>query len=90
MFHESNVAARYPSAVAERSQPGVRTADDRPPPGEFFAVLWRRRPWILLGTLAGLSGAVAFLAHVTPRYTSVEQLLIHPNRSEERRVGKEL
>jgi len=77
MFHESSVATRYP--VVERAQPGARALDNDPPPGEFFAVLWRRRPWIMLGMLAGLLGAVAFLTLVTPRYTSVAQLLIDPN-----------
>jgi len=80
MFHESTAAPRYPSVVStERPQTNVRQREEAAAPGEFFAVLWRRRPWILIGTLAGLLSAVLFLATVTPRYTAVAQLLIDPN-----------
>src|SRR4029077_8951204 len=78
MFQESSATARFPSVVsAERAQPA--RADDQAPPGEIFTVLWRRRIWLLLGTLVGLLAAVAFLALATPKYTAVAQLLIDPN-----------
>src|SRR2546423_762581 len=79
MFNESGAVARFPSVVApERPQPDVQR-EERAPPGEIFAVLWRRRMWIVLGILAGVIAAVAFLITVTPRYTAVAQLLIDPN-----------
>src|SRR2546423_3431506 len=79
MFNESGAVARFPSVVApERPQPDVQR-EERAPPGEIFAVLWRRRIWIALGTLAGLIAGATFLATVTPRYTAVAQLLIDPN-----------
>ncbi|MEJ0079109.1 MAG: GNVR domain-containing protein [Alphaproteobacteria bacterium] len=69
---------RFPSAVMpERPHAVEREAPTSP--AELFAVLWRRRLWIALGTLAGLIAAVAFLALVTPRYMAVAQLLIDPN-----------
>jgi uncharacterized protein involved in exopolysaccharide biosynthesis len=78
MFQETGAVTRFPSAVMpERPQPAER--DERTSPAEIFAVLWRRRLWIALGTLAGLLAAVAFLVLVTPRYTAVAQLLIDPN-----------
>ena len=78
MFQETGAVTRFPSAVMpERPQPAER--DERTSPAEIFAVLWRRRLWIALGTLAGLLAAVAFLAVVPPRYMAVAQLLIDPN-----------
>jgi succinoglycan biosynthesis transport protein ExoP len=78
MFQESSATARFPSVVtAERAQSA--RADDQTPPGEIFTVLWRRRIWLVLGTLFGLIAAVAFLALATPKYTAVAQLLIDPN-----------
>src|SRR5262245_49094618 len=80
MFQESLAAVRYPSVVpSERPRPELRQAQDRTPPGELLAVFWRRRHWIALGMLCGILAAVAFLLVVTPRYTSVAQLLIDPN-----------
>jgi len=80
MFQESRAAPRYPSVVSTESpQVTARQGDEPAAPGELFAVLWRRRPWIGLGILAGLIGAVLFLALATPRYTAVAQLLIDPN-----------
>src|SRR2546423_5506739 len=79
MFNESGAVTRFPSVVSPaRPQPDIQR-DERPPPGEIFAVLWRRRMWIVLGILAGVTAAVAFLITVTPRYTAVAQLLIDPN-----------
>jgi uncharacterized protein involved in exopolysaccharide biosynthesis/Mrp family chromosome partitioning ATPase len=78
MFQEAGAVTRFPSAVMpERPQPAER--DERASPAEIVAVLWRRRLWIALGTLAGLLAAIAFLVLVTPRYTAVAQLLIDPN-----------
>jgi polysaccharide biosynthesis transport protein len=78
MFQETGAVTRFPSAAfPERPQAVER--DEPTSPGEIFAVLWRRRSWIALGTLAGLIAAVAFLVLVTPRYTAVAQLLIDPN-----------
>jgi uncharacterized protein involved in exopolysaccharide biosynthesis/Mrp family chromosome partitioning ATPase len=65
--------------VVTSERPQTAREDDQAPPGEIFTVLWRRRVWIVLGTLAGLIAAVAFLALATPRYTAVAQLLIDPN-----------
>jgi succinoglycan biosynthesis transport protein ExoP len=78
MFHETGAVTRFPSAVTPE-RPQTIERDERAPPGEIFAVLWRRRTWIALGTVAGLIAAVAFLALVTPRYTAVAQILIDPN-----------
>lgn len=79
MFQESGAVTRFPSAISpERPQAGIQR-EERAPPGEIFAVLWRRRLWVALGALAGLIAAVAFLALATPRYTAVAQLLIDPN-----------
>lgn len=78
MFHETGAVTRFPAAVTP-DRPQAVERDERGQPGEIFAVLWRRRIWIALGTLAGLIAAVAFLALVTPRYTAVAQLLIDPN-----------
>lgn len=78
MFQETGAVTRFPSAVMpERPQPAER--DERTSPAEIVAVLWRRRLWIALGTLAGLVAAIAFLVLVTPRYMAVAQLLIDPN-----------
>src|SRR6188768_2981475 len=78
MFQETGAVTRFPSAVMpERSQTAERDAGTSP--SELLAVLWRRRLWIALGTLAGLIAAVAFLTLVTPRYMAVAQLLIDPN-----------
>ena len=78
MFQETGAVTRFPSAVMpERPQPAER--DERTSPAEIVAVLWRRRLWIALGTLAGLLAAIAFLVLVTPRYMAVAQLLIDPN-----------
>lgn len=80
MFQESGAVTRFPSVVtAERQQAATQPREDRTRPGEVFAVLWRRRIWIALGVVAGLIGAVAFLALTTPRFTAVAQLLIDPN-----------
>jgi len=78
MFQETSAAGRYPSVVSpERmqsaSQPEGTTY------GELLAVLWRRRRWIVLGTLASLVAAGLFLMLATPRFTAVAQLLIDPN-----------
>ena len=79
MFNESGAVTRFPSVVSpERPRSDIQR-EDRAPPGELFAVLWRRRIWIAFGMLAGLIAAAAFLAIVTPRYTAVAQLLIDPN-----------
>lgn len=78
MFQETGAVTRFPSAVMPERPHSVER-DARTSPGEFFAVLWRRRLWIALGTLAGLIAAVAFLTLVTPRYMAVAQLLIDPN-----------
>src|SRR5436190_3676208 len=79
MFQETGAVTRFPSVVSpERPQASIQR-EERAPPGEIFAVLWRRRIWIALGVLAGLIAAVAFLALVTPRYTAVAQILIDPN-----------
>src|SRR2546423_1520250 len=78
MFHETGAVTRFPSAVTPE-RPQTIAHDERTPPGEIFAVLWRRRIWIALGTVVGLIAAVAFLALVTPRYTAVAQILIDPN-----------
>src|SRR5712671_2756554 len=80
MFQDSVAAIRYPSVVpTERAQPPARRDDERAAPGEFFAVLWRRRSWIALGMIAGLIGAGLFLAFATPKYTAAAQILIDPN-----------
>lgn len=80
MFQESGAAVRYPSVVtSERPHQIAQPSDEHAAPGEFFAVLWRRRAWIVLGVFAGLIGAVLFLAFATPKYTAAAQLLIDPN-----------
>jgi len=78
MFQETGAVTRFPSAVMPE-RPHTAERDARTSPGELLAVLWRRRLWIALGTLAGLIAAVAFLTLVTPRYMAVAQLLIDPN-----------
>jgi uncharacterized protein involved in exopolysaccharide biosynthesis/Mrp family chromosome partitioning ATPase len=78
MFQETGAVTRFPSAVMPE-RPHTVERDARASPAELLAVLWRRRLWIALGTLAGLIAAVAFLALVTPRYMAVAQLLIDPN-----------
>src|SRR5436305_6461818 len=78
MFHETGAVTRFPSAVtSERPQRIER--DERGRPGEIFAVLWRRKIWIAIGSIAGLTAAVAFLALTPPRYAAVTELLIDPN-----------
>src|ERR1041385_7694413 len=78
MFQETGAVTRFPSAVMpERPHSVERGA--RTSPGAFCAVLWRRRLWIALGTVAGLIAAVAVLTLVAPRYMAVAQLLIDPN-----------
>ena len=79
MFNEPGTAIRYPSVVTSQPQSTTPQADERAAPGEFFAVLWRRRAWIALGMLAGLIGAALFLTFATPKYTAAAQLLIDPN-----------
>jgi uncharacterized protein involved in exopolysaccharide biosynthesis len=78
MFQETGAVTRFPSAVMPE-RPHTAEREARTSPGELLAVLWRRRLWIALGTLAGLIAAVAFLTLVTPRYMAVAQLLIDPN-----------
>src|SRR3954462_14621993 len=78
MFQETGAITRFPSAVMPERVPPVEQ-DAQTSLGEIFAVLWRRRLWIALGTLGGLIAAVAFLTLVTPRYMAVAQLLIDPN-----------
>lgn len=79
MFHESNVVAPYPSVTSPQRRHISGHGDDRRPPLELLAALWRRRAWIAGGALLGLVAAIAFLALVTPRHTAIVQLLIDPN-----------
>jgi polysaccharide biosynthesis transport protein len=79
MFNESGAAVRYPSVVTDRPSSAAPQSEERTGAGEFFTVLWRRRLWIVLGVIAALISAVAFLAVATPKYTAVAQLLIDPN-----------
>src|SRR4051812_31862530 len=80
MFQESGASIRYPLVVSsERLQPNSRRGNADTPAGEIFSALWRRRFWVVLGTLAGLIGAVLFLLFATPRYTAETRLLIDPN-----------
>jgi len=78
MFQQTSAAGPYPSVVSPERTPSAGLPE-RTTHGEVFAVLWRRRRWIVLGVLASLAGAGLFLALVTPRYTAVAQLLIDPN-----------
>lgn len=78
MFQETSTAGRYPTVVSpERMQAGK--APEEQASAELLAMLWRRRRWIIAGTLAGLVAAGLFLMTATPRYTAVAQLLIDPN-----------
>jgi polysaccharide biosynthesis transport protein len=78
MFQETSAAGRYPSVVsAERMQSAGQT--EATSYGELLTVLWRRRRWIVFGTLVSLAAAGLFLTLATPRFTAVAQLLIDPN-----------
>src|SRR2546423_1993895 len=79
MFQETGAVTRFPSVVSpERPQASIQR-EERAPPGEIFAVLWRRRIWIALGTVAGLIAAGAFLSLGAPRHTAVAQIPIDPH-----------
>ncbi|MBV8837742.1 MAG: hypothetical protein JO000_14475, partial [Alphaproteobacteria bacterium] len=78
MFQETSTAGRYPTVVSsERMQAGK--APEEQASAELLATLWRRRRWVIAGTLAGFVAAALFLMTATPRYTAVAQLLIDPN-----------
>src|SRR3954471_994990 len=80
MFQDSVAAVRYPAVVpSERQHAAVPQGDERAAPSEFFAVLWRRRTWIMLGTIAGLIGGGLFITLAPPKYTATAQILIDPN-----------
>jgi succinoglycan biosynthesis transport protein ExoP len=80
MFKESVAAVRHPAVVPfERRQAAPRSGDTPAAPGELFAVLWRRRSWIVLGMMFGLIGGGAFIALAAPKYTAAAQIMIDPN-----------
>src|SRR2546423_12554348 len=86
MFQETGAVTRFPSVVSpERPQASIQR-EERAPPGEIFAVLWRRRIWIALGTVAGLIAAGAVPSPGAPRHNPGAQIPIDSNHF--RGVGK--